>query len=252
MSVQRAQKWSVSGYERNARFVAELGSPLIGILNPVEGERILDVGCGDGFLTEKISEAGATVVGVDTSKDLLDAARARGVSAQEMDGQRLEFVEEFDAVFSNAALHWMPDAGGVAAGVARALKSGGRFVGEFGGHGNVAAIVSAIYGALRINGLQSEFENPWFFPTAEEYGSLLEQHGFRVQEIALLPRPTPLPTGIEGWLETFAEPMLNSIGREKSASVLNTVIQLLEPTLKDRSGNWTADYVRLRFAARKP
>ncbi|MDE0112280.1 MAG: methyltransferase domain-containing protein [Albidovulum sp.] len=249
MNVRRKQEWDTSRYERNARFVSQLGSPLIEILAPKAEERILDLGCGDGFLTKQIEQAGARVVGIDTSENLLSAARERGLFVCFMDAPNLEFREEFDAVFSNAALHWMLDADGVLAGVARALKKGGRFVGEFGGHGNVAAILSALFGALKLNGFDEGFDNPWFFPTVDEYAKKLELHGFRVNEIALHPRPTPLPTGMKGWLDTFATPMLSAAGSEKRQEVLDEAIALLAPCLRDGDGNWTADYVRLRFAA---
>src|SRR5208337_4503768 len=138
------QSWSAAGYDENARFVSDLGGEILAWLDPKPGERILDLGCGDGALTEKIAAAGSSVTGVDTSPEFLAAARRRGLDAREMDGQALSFASEFDAVFSNAALHWMTAPEAVLAGIARALKLGGRFVAEFGGHGNVAAIVTAM------------------------------------------------------------------------------------------------------------
>src|SRR6516165_8405205 len=172
------QSWSAAGYDKNARFVSDLGAEIFAWLNPRPGERILDLGCGDGALTEKIAEAGAAVIGVDTSSDFLSAARRRGLDAREMDGQALTFNAEFDAVFSNAALHWMANAEAVLAGVARALKPGGRFVAEFGGHGNVAAIVTAMRSAALALGGDPALAHPWFFPMPAEYEALGMRAGF--------------------------------------------------------------------------
>lgn len=244
------QEWVAEHYAAHARFVADLGQPVVELLAPRPGERILDLGCGDGALTAKLAELGCRVVGVDGAPDMVRAAEARGLDARVMDGHALTFAREFDAVFSNAALHWMkadPDA--VIAGVARTLRPGGRFVGEMGGHGNVAAITVALRAALRRRGVDSEAVLPWYFPTAADYRTRLERHGFAVTSIALLPRPTPLPTGITAWLATFAGPLLRPFTAVEREEVVAEVVELLRPSLCDLDGNWTADYVRLRFAA---
>jgi trans-aconitate methyltransferase len=248
-TIKEAQSWSAEAYARNARFVADLGQPVIELLAPRPGERILDLGCGDGALTTKLVAAGATVVGADASAELVAAARALGLDARIADGQALVFGPEFDAVFSNAALHWMKQPDAVIDGVRRALRPGGRFVGEFGGHGNVAAIVTALVAALNARGLDGAARIPWFFPTPAEYSAKLEAQGFRVDSIGLVPRPTPLPTGMRGWLDTFANPLLDGIAGAARTEILDEVEALLAPSLRDQSGNWTADYVRLRFAA---
>jgi trans-aconitate methyltransferase len=240
------QSWSAAAYAENARFVADLGAPVLDLLAPMVGERILDLGCGDGALTADIAAAGATVVGVDGAPDLVRAASGRGLDARIMDGQGLNFTAEFDAVFSNAALHWMPDADAVLAGVARACKPGARFVGEMGGHGNVAAISTALRAVLSKHGVESGFT--WFFPTAESYRARLTRHGFAVRSIALIYRPTLLPTGIDGWLATFAAPFLHAVPRALHGKILAEVAKLLAPALRDDEGHWIADYVRLRFA----
>ncbi|WP_395678867.1 class I SAM-dependent methyltransferase [Inquilinus sp.] len=248
-TIKEAQSWSAEGYARNARFVADLGQPVLELLAPRPGERILDLGCGDGALTVKLVQAGADVVGADASAELVAAARALGLDARIADGQALAFGAEFDAVFSNAALHWMRQPDAVIAGVRRALKPGGRFVGEFGGHGNVAAIVTALVAALNARGLDGAARVPWFFPTPAEYAAKLEAQGFRVDSIGLVPRPTPLPTGMRGWLGTFANPFLDGVDEAARGPILDEVQALLAPSLRDQSGNWSADYVRLRFAA---
>jgi len=246
------QTWTARGYAENAGFVPALGSEVLSWLEPRAGERILDVGCGDGALTVKLVEAGARVVGVDTSLELLAAARAKGLDAREMDGQALAFDHEFDAVFSNAALHWMTRSRDVISGVARALKPGGRFVAEFGGHGNVAAIVTALRAVANARGLDRLLAGGWFYPTPDEYRALLEEHGFEVERIGLFPRPTPLPTGMAGWLLTFRKPFFDAMTDADRARTISDLEDLLAPALRDQSGRWTADYVRLRVRALRP
>jgi trans-aconitate methyltransferase len=248
-----AQEWNSSRYAENARFVSDLGQPVLDLLNPRRGERILDLGCGDGALTEKLAVAGAHVIGVDASEDMVKAARARGLDARVTDAYHLTFNNEFDAAFSNAALHWMkndPDA--VLAGVRRALNPGGRFAGEMGGHGCVAAIVVALCATLETYGSPHSADLiPWYFPTVDDYTARLERVGFRVEYIALIPRPTPLPTGMRAWLETFAIPFTNSVAVQKRGAFLDEVTERLRPVLCDEQARWTADYIRLRFLARK-
>jgi len=243
------QSWNAAGYDKNARFVSDLGAEILAWLDPAPGERVLDLGCGDGALTQKIAEAGAAVIGVDASGDFLSTARRRGLDAREMDGQALTFHAEFDAVFSNAALHWMTKPEAVLAGVARALKPGGRFVAEFGGHGNVAAIVTALRSAELAFGGDPALAHPWFFPTPAEYEALAARAGFHCKRLELTPRPTPLPTGIEGWLMTFRKPFFEQFSGETREAALQHVIELLRPSLCDSAGIWTADYVRLRVSA---
>ena len=252
---QRAtsQDWNSSRYAQNARFVSDLGRPVLELLNPQPGERILDLGCGDGALTEKLVATGAQVIGVDGSADMVDASRKRGLDARVMDAYELTFRHEFDAVFSNAALHWMkrdPDA--AIEGVRRALKPGGRFAAEMGGHGCVAAIVVALCATLEKHGIaQAASFIPWYFPTVDDYRARLERAGFRAEYIALIPRPTPLPTGMRGWLETFAIPFTKILPEKEREAFLDDVTERLRPALCDEQGRWTADYVRLRFLARK-
>ena len=244
------QTWKADRYAHNARFVADLGAPVVEWLAPRPGERILDLGCGDGALTKKLADLGVDVVGVDAAPDLIAAAQKLGLDARLVNGHALSFQGDFDAVFSNAALHWMLDPDAVIDGVRRALKPGGRFVGEFGGQNNVAAITVALIAVLRRRGVDGAAAIPWYFPTAEEYQEKLESHGFVVDRIELIPRPTPLPTDMRGWLETFAENFIRQLPEAEHDAALNEAVELLRPVLCDRRGRWTADYIRLRFTAR--
>jgi trans-aconitate methyltransferase len=245
------QTWSAAGYDEHARFVSELAGPVVEWLNPRPGERILDLGCGDGAVTAALQAMGVEVVGVDTSEALLAAARARDLDVRLMDGQALDFHGEFDAVFSNAALHWMSKPEAVIAGVHRALKDGGRFVAEFGGHGNVAAIVTAMRATARRRGGEEALAGPWFFPTPKVYAGMLAAAGFEVRRIDLFPRPTPLKSGMKEWLKVFRLPFFAQYGPSMD-EVLDEVEDLLRPVLCDADGNWTADYVRLRVEAARP
>ena len=242
------QTWSSDGYDTHARFVSNLGAGVVDWLDLKAGERVLDLGCGDGALTEQLVQSGATVIGADSSEAFVEPARGRGLDVHLVDGHALEFDSEFDAVFSNAALHWMTRPRDVLTGVARALKPGGRFVAEFGGHGNCAAIVTALIAVANNRHGDQALTNPWYFPTTNAYQALLEELGFSVSRIALIPRPTPLPTDMSGWLMTFRAPFFEQFGDECEAALQETV-ELLRPSLCDESGGWTADYVRLRVEA---
>jgi SAM-dependent methyltransferase len=243
------QRWSAAGYRHHAGFVAELGRPVVDLLAPVAGERILDLGCGDGTLTAELAAIGCDVVGSDASPDLLAAAAAKGLETVLADGHDLPFENEFDAVFSNAALHWMTRPDAVIRSVARALRPGGRFVAEFGGIGNVAAISTALRAALLEIDVDGLAIRPWYFPSQAEHARRLEAQGFTVETMELIPRPTPLPTGMAGWLETFGDPFLRHAAEDRRPALVERVVALLEPALRDADGNWTADYVRLRFRA---
>ncbi|MGO8915740.1 MAG: class I SAM-dependent methyltransferase [Stellaceae bacterium] len=245
------QHWDPARYQRNAGFVAALGEPLLALLAPEPHERILDLGCGDGALTQLIARR-ASVVGVDASPEQVAAARARGLAAEVVDRTRLAFAAEFDAVFSNAALHWMRDPDAVIAGIWRALKPGGRFVAECGGAGNVEAVRRALTAALARHGIDGEAASPWYFPAPREYRARLERHGFVVTAMALIPRPTRLPGPLADWLDTFAESFLATVPPQTRPSVKQEVEDMLRDRLADASGAWTVDYVRLRFSALKP
>ena len=246
------QTWDASLYADNGRFVALLAASLVDDLQPQAGERILDLGCGDGFFTRQLAESGATIVGVDASAQMVAAASERGVDAHCISGEALPFEGEFDAVFSNAALHWISDQDAMLRGVYRALKPGGRFVAECGGQGNIAAIRVALLAVLSARGVPAErIENNCFFGAAE-YQAMLEFHGFRVEDIRLVPRPTPLPSGMDNWLRTFRSSVLEELPAVDRAVAVEQMVALLAPVLCDGHGNWTADYVRLRFRAHRP
>jgi trans-aconitate methyltransferase len=243
-------QWNPQQYAANARFVSELGMPVVELLSPQSGEFILDLGCGDGALTLKLVRLGCKAIGIDSSQEMIAAAQALGLNVQVMDGHILPFTDEFDAVFSNAALHWMKNPEQVIAGVWRALKPGGRFVGEFGGYGNVATIVSAIESALAARDIVGA--NPWFFPSSDEYRALLQARGFVVMSLALIPRPTRLPGEVGSWIETFAKPYLLLLPKTERKDFISELVDALRPTLCDANGHWIVDYVRLRFFAIKP
>ena len=246
-----SQTWDPERYARNARFVAELGAPVVDLLAPRAGERILDLGCGDGVLTAKLVSLGCHVIGVDASAPQIEAARKLGLHVRVMNGEALDFDNEFDAVFSNAALHWMSNPAKVIAGVRRALKPHGRFVAEFGGHGCVTKIRKALVEALNRRGINGEAASPWYFPTVEDYSARLTRGGFTIDYVALIPRPTLLPGDVTAWLQTFGHNFTDKLSPQDRDTYLAEVQETLRPQLCDATGTWIADYTRLRFKATK-
>ncbi|MDB5699731.1 MAG: class SAM-dependent methyltransferase [Alphaproteobacteria bacterium] len=254
MSADTTSRWSASDYARHAGFVPALGAPVLALLDPQPGETILDLGCGDGVLTAQIAAAGAKVIGVDASEEMIAAAAARGLDARVGDGQALDFDGAFDAVFSNAALHWMTDPGAVAAGVYRALRAGGRFIGELGGAGNVAILRNGIRDELIAQGHSLPAEDPQYYPSVEAFTRLYEQAGFANIDANLIPRETELPDGVSAWVKTFRAGWLDvaQVPDERRAAVAAAIERRLAPKLRRPDGSWFADYVRLRFTMVKP
>jgi len=253
-NINATSRWEPTDYATNAAFVPALGAPVLALLDPQPGERILDLGCGDGVLTVKLIEAGAEVVGVDASDSMIAAAKERGIDAHVIDGQALAFDGEFDAVFSNAALHWMLDSEAVARGVFRALKPGGRFVGEMGGQGNVATLRMGLRAELMRRGYRVPDEDPQWYPGVAEFSAVYEGAGFVDVDARLIPRPTSLPAGIAGWLKTFRAGFMDhaEVPDEQQDEVARAVEASLENQLRQPDGSWEADYIRLRFTMRKP
>ena len=238
------QRWIAERYATHGRFVSDLAEPLIELLNPMRNELILDLGCGDGALTQKLAFRGTKVIGVDSSLDQILATKERGVAAVVMDGHQLGFKGVFDGILSNAALHWMVKPSAVIDGLRDSLKCGGRLVGEMGGVGNIATIIWALLESMESRKLTKEFNFPWYFPTTKEYQKLLETHGFVVKFIQLIKRPTPLPGNFSGWLHTFGEPFLFSLSVEDRKEFVSEVTSKLKPILYEPHGKWVAPLLR--------
>ena len=254
--VNLANRWSPADYAKNAAFVPQLGDAVLHLLAPRPGERILDVGCGDGALTERIAAAGANVIGLDASAEMVEAARARGIDAFVADAEAMDLARfgQFDAAFSNAALHWMLDPDAVATGIFAALKPGGRFVGEMGGAENLATLRRGLRDELVARGYQMPAQDPAWYPEVEEFTRLYCVAGFSEIRAELLPRPTPLPGGIADWVKTFRAGLLDMamVPEWERGDLAAAVEARLAPALRQSDGSFCADYVRLRFSMRKP
>lgn len=247
--------WNTTTYDDAHSFVFEYGEDVVALLDPEEDERILDLGCGTGHLTDRIAESGAEVVGLDHSEEMIETActtypNHRFVHADARDFA-FKFEEPFDTVFSNAALHWIQEQDAVLQSVSDALCPGGRFVAELGGTGNVSAIVDAVLSELRSRGYDAD--NPWYFPSVGEYATKLEEHGFEVRYANLFDRPTELDEGTDGlatWLDMFGDSLLSPLSNDEHER--QAVISAVEDRLRAEyfeDGVWVADYRRLRVDA---
>ena len=239
-------KWDAADYAKVGAFVAELGGAALDLLDPQPGERILDVGCGEGTLTKKIIERGATVLGVDNSPEMIAAARANGVDAVQLAAEDMQFFAEFDAAFSNATLHWVLQKEQAARAIFRALKAGGRFAGEMGGEGNLKKLREALDDELIIRGYVPPVEARNWYASPEEFAAVYEAAGFREIDARLIERPTRIEHGVAAWVTTFRKGWLDRAGVPEAERAD------IGAAVADRVGSNIADYVRLRFIMRKP
>src|SRR6516164_4424283 len=248
-------QWNATLYDEKHSFVWKLAAGVLELLEPRAGERILDLGCGTGHLTAKIAEAGACVVGVDRSVEMIGQAREQypALRFEVMDARELSFDEPFDAVFSNATLHWIHEPELVIRGIAKLLRTGGRFVAEFGGKGNTGELIGAIERMWKKLALPGSAPRPWYYPSISEYSDLLESNSFEVTHAILFDRPTPLDDGERGlrnWLDMFGA----SFAQNLSDTIHDQLKQEIEAELRPilfRDGHWTMDYRRLRILARR-
>ena len=245
-SVTSTSKWDAADYAKVGAFVAELGGAALDLLDPQRGERILDVGCGEGTLTKKIIERGATVLGIDNSPEMIAAARANGVDAVQLAAEDMQFFAEFDAAFSNATLHWVLHKEQAARAIFRALKASGRFAGEMGGEGNLTKLREALDEEMIIRGYAPPVEASNWYASPEEFAAVYEAAGFREVDARLIERPTPIEHRVAAWVTTFRKGWLDR------ASVPEAERADIGAAVADRVGSNVADYVRLRFIMRKP
>jgi trans-aconitate methyltransferase len=243
--------WNAERYEGRHAYVWQFGGNLLELLAPQPGERILDLGCGTGHLTADIAAAGAHVVGLDSSVEMLGQARQNypKLSFVLADAISFRFDEPFDAIFSNAVLHWVKNGEPAVAAISAALKPGGRFVAEFGGKGNIVSILAALDTVFGAEALE---RRPWWFPSIGEYSTLLERHGFDVRQAFLFDRPTPVEgeNGMEDWIHMFCGSYLRGLDAKRATEKIRELVELLRPKLY-RDGVWTLDYRRLRIMATK-
>ena len=243
-------KWNANNYKNHASFVSDLAIDLVELLNPKEDEEILDLGCGDGTLSLEIIKSKAKVIAVDLSSDMVKKAQSKGIEAYKMDVTNLPYENKFDAVFSNAVLHWVKDKNKAIVNIHKVLKSKGRFISEFGGFGNLNPIINAMQEVFNKNKSYGEFISPWYFPSDEEYKKLLEQNGFEVKSIKLTQRPTPIDD-ISNWLDIFANGIISHLSKDNQIKFNEEVRNILKSKICDKNNNWIVPYVRIRLEARK-
>lgn len=250
-----SNQWNAELYDTKMNFVSKYGVKVLELLQPNEGERILDLGCGTGDLTHELVQAGVEAVGIDLSAEMIEKARKKypGISFMQANAETYRVGEPFDAVFSNAALHWMKRPELVIETIYQALKPGGRFVAEFGGKGNVEQVCQGIATVSQQHGLDAQERNPWYFPSIGEYTSLLEKHGFHVDYALLFERPTPQADGDIGmkhWLHSFGGVFFTDFSPEQKEAAYDEICEKLRPHLF-HDGVWYVDYCRLRVVAKR-
>jgi len=242
--------WNPETYNKHTHFVSALALPVVDLLDPQKGEKILDVGCGEGTLAVEIERRGAKVIGIDMSQEMVDFSQAKGLEAYVGTVTDLPYIAQFDGVFSNAVLHWVKDAKSAVQNIAKVLKSGARFVCEFGGEGNAYHLVSAMEEVFANHPEFGDFDNPWYFPSVEAYKVLLESEGFSVEYIEIIPRPTPMDD-ISNWLDIFANGVTSHLSQEQFIVFKQETTEILRSKIYSEKEGWMLDYMRLRVRAVK-
>lgn len=245
-------QWNASEYDIHAGFVSQLAQELLDDLVACQGEKILDLGCGNGELALILQQQGCIVTGIDSSISQVNAARENGVEVCLLKAEEMEFTSYFDAVYSNAAMHWMLRQEEVIDRVFNSLIPGGRFVVEMGGSGNIATIYQALTKRLAAMGIDFRTLDPWVFPSVEEHKTRLEQAGFIVNKCSLRERPTVLPTDVKGWFKVFGTSILPEFSSERLEKLIDELVEDCRLQMFDNSGRWTVDYVRLNSIAIRP
>ena len=242
--------WNPDTYNKHASFVSTLGMDVFNLLAPQKDEDILDVGCGEGTLALKMQEKGAKVIGVDVSNQMLDTSRRKGIDARYMSVEALAFTEQFDAVFSNATLHWIINPEIAIKNIYAVLKEEGRFVSEFGGYQNLDILLTVMQEVFNEHKEYGEFINPWYFPRDDEYKALLEKAGFKVEYIELIKRDTPIDD-IGKWIEIFANGIIKSLTSQQKKECIDLIKERVKDKYVHKQGNVILDYVRIRLKAVK-
>jgi len=248
--MKETNNWNADKYNKHADFVSNLATPVVDLLNPIENEKILDLGCGDGTLAVEIEKLNTKVIAVDLSQSMVDKTKEKNIEAYVMSATELNFNNEFDAVFSNAVLHWVKDSKIAINKINNSLKNNGRFIAEFGGYGNIKYLTDAMQKVFAKHKEYGEFNNPWYFPKDTDYKKLLEDNGFKVEYIELIPRPTSIDD-ISNWLDIFANGIVSHLTSEQQLNFKQEVREILKPKIYTEKNGWVADYVRLRFKAIK-
>jgi 2-isopropylmalate synthase len=247
---KESNNWNTNQYKNHASFVSDMAEDLVEVLNPKKDETILDLGCGDGTLALKIKQKCQNIIAVDLNNKMVEKTKSLGIEAYVMSATNLEFENKFDAVFSNAVLHWVKQSKSAIQNINKVLKPNGRFITEFGGYKNINRIVQAIQEVFNQNKDYGVFNNPWYFPTTQEYKNILEQNGFEVKSINLTTRPTSVDD-ISNWLNIFANGIISHLNKEQKEIFLLEVKRILENKLYSKEQGWILDYVRIRVEAKK-
>jgi len=248
--MEESNSWNAKKYSKHADFVSNLALPLVELLEPKANESILDLGCGEGTLALEIKKYDTKIIAVDLSSDMVEKTKNKGIEAYVSSATQLDFDNKFDAVFSNAVLHWVKDSKLALNQIHKVLKKDGRFVAEFGAKDNIKQLIDAMQEVFSSNKEYGKFNNPWNFQSQEDYSELLEQNGFKIQYIKTIVRPTPIDD-ILNWLEIFANGIISHLNEAEKSNFKNEVKNILKDKLYTKKDGWVIDYVRLRLKATK-
>jgi trans-aconitate 2-methyltransferase len=244
--------WDARLYDDRHGFVWQYGASLVELLAPQPSERVLDLGCGTGRLTKEIADRGAAVTGLDASAEMIAEARRLypAIRFDVGDARTFMVAEPFDAVFSNAVLHWIRPPEAAVRQIAAALRPGGRFVAEFGGHENCLQLLDALRQALGEFGIAADVVPDFYYPSIPEYTTLLDCAGLETTSAWLFDRPTPLegPEGLRNWVLMFVGKAPAAVAASRREAFFARLEELARRSLY-KDGGWFADYRRLRVIA---
>lgn len=246
------KEWNAENYTDNFQFVHRYGEDVLTLLSVPENSLVVDLGCGNGALTQKLAEKGYDVIGIDSSKEMLEKAKLLhpDLSFRYDDAVNFKLKNKADAIFSNAVFHWISDHNALVKNLAANMKTGGELVFEFGGRGCAKTVHHALQRAFENNG--KKYIMNCHFRSIGEFAPLLEKYGFQVEYATLYDRPTEQigDNGLENWITMFITSAFDGIDFSLKRRIIEDAVEICKPDLFV-NGKWIIDYVRICMKAKK-